>query len=82
MPLSALLSADCLTVPKLQSSYSALCPVPVLSAVVTNNQIHIQIYFSKMQDKYATTTLRIVEHRHKNMAKPEGLKPATLTVLT
>ena len=27
-----------------------------------------------MQDKYATTTLRIVEHRHENMAKPGGLK--------
>ena len=27
-----------------------------------------------MQDKYATTTLRIAEHRQENMAKPEGLK--------
>ena len=33
-----------------------------------------QIYFSKMQDKYATTTLRMAEHRQENMAKPEGLK--------
>ena len=37
-----------------------------------------QIYFSKMQDKYATTTLRIVEHRQENMAKPGGLKHTKL----
>ena len=40
-----------------------------------------QIYFSKMQDKYATTTLRIAEHRQENMAKPEGLKHTKLLAL-
>ena len=40
-----------------------------------------QIYFSKMQDNYATTTLRIAEHRQENMAKPEGLKHTKLLAL-
>ena len=34
-----------------------------------------------MQDKYATTTLRIAEHRQENMAKPEGLKHTKLLAL-
>ena len=34
-----------------------------------------------MQDKYATTTLRIVEHRQENMAKPGGLKHIKLLAI-
>ena len=51
--------------------------VPLLSNQIKSNQI----YFSKMQDKYATTTLRIAEHRQENMAKPEGLKHTKLLAL-
>ena len=40
-----------------------------------------QIYFLKMQDKYATTTLRIAKHRQENMAKPEGLKHTKLLAI-
>ena len=53
-----------------------------LSRPCDSNQIKSnQIYFSKMQDKYATTTLRIAEHRQENMAKPEGLKHTKLLAL-
>ena len=51
-----------------------------MQAMVINQSIN-QIYFSKMQDKYATTTLRIAEHRQENMAKPEGLKHTKLLAL-
>ena len=34
-----------------------------------------------MQDKYATTTLRIAVHRQENMAKLEGLKHTKLLAL-
>ena len=37
-----------------------------------NKILQIQIYFLKMQKKYATTTLRAVEHRQKNMASLEA----------
>ena len=40
-----------------------------------------QIYLLKMQDKYATTTLRIAKHRQENMAKPEGLKHTKLLAI-
>ena len=43
--------------------------------------IQVQIYFSKMQDKYAATTLRIVEHRQENMPKPGGLKHTKLLAI-
>ena len=47
-----------------------------------NQSIKInQIYFSKMQDKYATTTLPIVERRQQNMAKPGGLKHTKLLAI-
>ena len=34
-----------------------------------------------MQDKHATTTLRIAEHCQENMAKPKGLKHTKLLAL-
>ena len=46
-----------------------------------NKSNQIKFIFSKMQDKYATTTLRIAEHRQENMAKPEGLKHTKLLAL-
>ena len=52
-----------------------------LYANYTNQIKSNQIYFSKMQDKYATITLRIAEHRQENMAKPEGLKHTKLLAL-
>ena len=46
----------------------------ILFAWFCSVNFQIQIYFLTMHNEYATTTMRIVEHRQQNMAQPGGLK--------